>query len=159
MEKSLSSLKFDSSSSHKDILESTRLKSLILLEAGSVENQYFQGNMLVMSRLWITYIGFVTGMIMAIIGAIFILGKLRENLSELKAKIAGYDISLKSASPGIILSCLGACLMITALVVHHEINSKHDSIYINDKVPIVVTQENTKPALRQSIDDSAIMPK
>jgi hypothetical protein len=61
-----------------------------------------------MSRLWTTYLGFVTGMIFALVGAMFVLGKLESDPSELKTKVGtALDTSFKSASPGLVLAVLG----------------------------------------------------
>src|SRR5450755_4056290 len=122
---SLNGLSLDSNHSHKEILENARMKSLVALEVGSLQNQYFQANSLLMSRVWITYIGFVTGMIMAVVGCVFILGKLSINISSVSAKIAGNNLSISSASPGLILAFLGTCLMISALFVNHTISSHY----------------------------------
>src|SRR5688572_19597272 len=71
-----------------DILAVSRVKSLIMLESLSVDNQYHQANVLLMGRLWTSYIGFVTGMILALVGATFILGKLDIAPSEVTSKTA-----------------------------------------------------------------------
>lgn len=57
-------------------LELARWKILTTLEKGAVERRYHQANVLLMSRVWIHYLGFVTGMILALVGAVFILGRL-----------------------------------------------------------------------------------
>ena len=129
---SFSNLVLDSSSSHQEVHENTRLKSLVMLEAISIEDQYHQASVLLMSRLWISYIGFLTGMILAIVGATFILGKLQETVSELSTKLHGADLTFKSASPGLILTVLGTALMLTTIVTHHNIEVKHRALYFHD---------------------------
>ena len=118
------------------ILNTTRLRAIVTLEAGSVEHQYHQAAVALMSRLWITYLGFVTGMILALIGAVFILGKLDAPPSELAAKIGNSaDISFKSASPGLVLAVLGVILMITTILTNHKIEISHTPIYLRDIQP------------------------
>jgi hypothetical protein len=148
IDQSLSLLIPKSDLPNKDILETARLKALILLEDGSLQNQYYQANLLLMSRVWITYIGFVTGMILSIVGCVFILGKLRESFSEVSAKVVGYDLAFKSASPGLILAVLGTALMITALLVNHTINSKYGATYIHDTNFGPTESDNIQPAVR-----------
>jgi hypothetical protein len=150
VQRPLSDLILDSSLTHEQILENTRLKALVLLEEGSLQNQYYQANTLLISRLWISYLGFVTGMIMAVVGAVFILGKLSESMSSITAKIAGNDISFKSASPGLILSFLGVSLMITTIIVRHDITSKYNATYIHDtnSSETKSENENIQPDLR-----------
>ena len=127
------------------ILNTTRLRAIVTLEAGSVEHQYHQAAVALMSRLWITYLGFVTGMILALIGAVFILGKLDAPPSELAAKVGNSelaakignsaDISFKSASPGLVLAVLGVILMITTILTNHKIEISHTPIYLRDIQP------------------------
>ena len=101
---SLSELSLDTNHTHNAILENGRLKSLVSLEVSSLQNQYYQANLLLMSRVWITYIGFVTGMIMAVVGCVFILGKLSTTISKVSAQVANNNLSISSASPGLIIA-------------------------------------------------------
>ncbi|RYZ53443.1 MAG: hypothetical protein EOO14_15520 [Chitinophagaceae bacterium] len=97
-----------------------------------MEKRFHQISMLLLSRLWVNYIGFITGMILAIVGAAFILGKLRISASELSTKFSGTEVTLKTASPGLLLCVLGCTLMITTLVVRHEIQASHKSVYLHE---------------------------
>lgn len=64
-----------------------RLETEILLETNALERRHHQASVLLMSSIWIRYLGFVTGMILSMIGAIFILGKLEQSqASEAAAK-------------------------------------------------------------------------
>ncbi|MCK4604419.1 MAG: hypothetical protein KAU41_06945 [Deltaproteobacteria bacterium] len=119
-------------------LETARFKAIIMLEANALGRRHHQANVLLMSRVWARYLGFVTGMILALVGAVFILGKLREPGSEVNAKTEVMAFSLKSASPGIILAVLGVSLMLTTIITHHEIS-------ITD-VPVYITGEGLAPA-------------
>ncbi len=130
---SLSSLKLDSASTYEQEINATRLKSLVLLESAEMENQYHQANVLLMSTLWTSYIGFVTGMILAVTGAAFILGKMIGPESEMDSSVAGHRLSFKSASPGLSLCVLGTVLMVATIAIHHDINVKHNAIYISDQ--------------------------
>jgi hypothetical protein len=104
----LSPLSLGVHSSSEEILAATRLKAIVTLEASALDLQYHQAGVLLMSRLWTTYLGFVTGMIFALVGAMFVLGKLESDPSELKTKVGtALDTSFKSASPGLVLAVLG----------------------------------------------------
>jgi len=106
------------------------LDILAAMEAYLAERRYHQASISMMSGLWIRYLGFVTGMVLAIVGASFILGKLETSASELEGKGAGLEGSLKTASPGIILAALGVVLML-ATIVNRDIYETHDgSIYL-----------------------------
>ncbi len=148
LREALNGLRIDEKSTGQEILGTVRLKALITLEANSFQNQYHQANILLMARLWTSYIGFVTGMILATVGAGFILGKLREPFTELETKFSGANMSLKSASPGLILAILGTCLMITTLVAHHNIETRQNAIYIQDKEPATEKTHTDAPPLR-----------
>jgi hypothetical protein len=133
LHEALSQLSIRNQDSNQDLLAATRLKTLATLESTSVEHQYHQASVLLMSRLWISYLGFVTGMILALMGAAFILGKLEDTGSELSAKVSGSaDLSFKSASPGLVLAVLGVILMITTIITNHKIEVTHKPIYLRD---------------------------
>ena len=109
-----------------------KMKALILLENESLERRHHQANTSLMSRIWIKYLGFVTGMILAIVGALFILGKFREKDSTLNAKTEAAEFSLSTASPGIFLAVLGTILMSITIFINHEIEVNDGLIYINN---------------------------
>lgn len=102
--------------SFDDHLTSRKLEILAKMEAYIVENRYHQASVSLMAGLWLRYLGFVTGMILALVGASFVLGKLREPVTEFKGSLSSIDLSLRSTSPGIILVILGAALMIATIV-------------------------------------------
>ena len=129
----LSPLSLGAQSSSEGILAATRLKAIVTLEASALDLQYHQAGVLLMSRLWTTYLGFVTGMIFALVGAMFVLGKLESDPSELKTKVGtALDTSFKSASPGLVLAVLGVILMITTIVTHHTIDVTTRAVYLRD---------------------------
>jgi hypothetical protein len=133
-----------------DYLSASRLRALIVLESTSLDRHYHQANVLLMSRVWIHYLGFVTGMILALLGAAFILGKLREPSSEFQAKSSGIaEFSLKTASPGLILAVLGVMLMMTTIVAHHEISENHVAVYLHDS-PSIDSPKIEAPPLTRS---------
>jgi hypothetical protein len=104
------------STSFEEQMEYRRLEVLTGMESYLISRRYHQASVLLMSGLWIRYLGFITGMILALVGASFVLGKLREPATEVAGKATGIDFSLKSASPGIILVVLGTILMLTTIL-------------------------------------------
>lgn len=90
------------------------------LESDVIARRYQMAATLLMGQLWIRYLGFVTGMILAIIGAVFILGKLREPTSEVQAESSGLSVAIKTASPGIILVVVGSGLMLATILTKQE---------------------------------------
>jgi hypothetical protein len=113
-----------------DHLEHVQWKTLTILEGNALQRRYHQANVLLMSRVWITYLGFVTGMILAIVGAAFILGKLRESASTLSVDNAAWKVSLATASPGLFLAVLGTLLMLTTMVTHYKIEVVDNPLYL-----------------------------
>jgi hypothetical protein len=140
-----------------------KLESIILLESNTMERRHHQANVLLMSSIWVRYLGFVTGMILALIGAIFILGKLEErNASEIYGKIPQGEASLKSSSPGVILAVLGSALMIVTIVMQHTIQVNDAPVYLQtgdatsatssiEKKPVFVLPKETDSLINNKI--------
>jgi hypothetical protein len=114
-------------------IEKTRLKALVMLEGNMADNLYHQAHVLLMARIWTSYIGFVTGMILALVGATFVLGKLRAPQSQLGAKGNLWEVSFKSASPGLVLAVLGTTLMLATIFTHNDIKTNQQAVYLHDK--------------------------
>jgi hypothetical protein len=99
-------------------------RTLANLEQHALERRYHQANVLLMSRTWTRYLGFVTGMMMALVGAAFILGKLREEASSVSVQGKAVEANLSTTSPGLALCFLGTVLMITTLLSHNAIETR-----------------------------------
>lgn len=104
-------------------------RTLARLEAHAIQQRYHQANVILMSRIWTTYLGFVTGMILAVMGAAFILGKLREQTSEISGKMENWQVSIASTSPGLVMVVLGTLLMLMTITTHHQIDVKDSPLY------------------------------
>ncbi len=106
--------------------------SLVKMEEHSINRRYNQGGVLLLSRIYIKYLGFFTGMILAIVGSVFIISKLKEDISEIEGTIQEKTkFRLVSSSPGIIFGLLGTSLMMTTILTHSEINVKDMPLYLN----------------------------
>ncbi|MEW9799173.1 hypothetical protein [Alteromonas sp. CYL-A6] len=115
-------------------LVNTQWQHLILLEANVLEQRYHQANVLLLSRIWTRYLGFITGMIMALVGAVFVLGKLQEPATKLDASVtlsegSKFGTGLATQSPGLVLATLGTALMLTTILTHHEISVSDGPVY------------------------------
>lgn len=103
---------------------------MFVLEKYVIDKRYHQANVLLMSRVWTRYVGFITGMILAMVGAVFILGRLHGPVSELNGESSKIiSFSIKSASPGIVLVFLGVVLMMVTIITHHEIEVTDKNTY------------------------------
>lgn len=104
-------------------------RSAYALEGESINQRYASTRTLVALRLWSRYMGFLTGMILAIVGAAFVLGRLSDGGSEVGAEGGGAKLNVKSASPGVMLAVLGSVLITVTLWVPTEIRNDDHPIY------------------------------
>ncbi len=104
-------------------------QSLLVLEGAAMESRYRQASGLLMSRIWTRQLAFLTGMVLAFLGSVFILGK----LSEAPANVSfGTDMlkgAISSTSPGLILAFFGTTLMGISLVVQPPIEVQDKPLY------------------------------
>jgi hypothetical protein len=114
-------------------LEFARWKTFSLLEANALGQRYHQAGVLLISRIWTRYLGFVTGTILALVGAAFILGKLTESPTSLGAESAGWKLSISSASPGLILAGLGTLLMLATLATNLDMQVTDGPVYLSPR--------------------------
>ena len=105
--------------------------TLLLLEADTLDKRYHQASALLMSRIWSRQLAFITGMVMAFLGAVFILGKLSESASQISGGTADWKVVITSASPGIILSVLGTVLLVSSLYVRANLDVNDGPAYVN----------------------------
>lgn len=111
-------------------LQQASARESFALEREAMARRYNQGNLLIATRLWTRMMGFVTGMVLALIGAAFVLGKLSEDTSELSAGGSNVSVSLKTASPGIILCVLGTVLMGMTIWVPVDLSTRDAALYV-----------------------------
>lgn len=130
IEKTLAAFESKSPDASLANLDYIKWKSLILLEQETVNHRYAQVNATLLLRAWTRNIGFLTGMIMALIGAIFILAKLREGETSLAGEGGGAKATLVTSSPGIVLAVLGTILMSVTIVSGFEFSTTDAPVYI-----------------------------
>jgi len=139
-----------------DQLDASRWRTLSSLEIHALQQRYHQANVLLMSRIWTNYIGFLTGMILSLVGATFILGKLREPATNLDAQNAALKFTLSTSSPGIVLATLGTLIMLTTLIVHTEITVNDRPLYLGMPFDTGILAQPALPP-PQSFDDSMLL--
>lgn len=111
--------------------EHLRWKTLVLLEQQTLEHRYAQVNATLMLRAWTRHLGFLTGMILALVGAIFILSKLSESETQLSVEGAGAKGALATSSPGLVLASLGTILMVVTLTANFEFTTRDLPVYLS----------------------------
>lgn len=113
-------------------LDYIRWMSLAKMEEKSLDSRYSQGGLLLVSRIFTKYLGFFTGMILAMVGSVFIIGKFQEKTTEMEGEI-GNEIKgkLASSSPGIIFGVLGTILMLSTILQHTEVAVTDSPLFLN----------------------------
>jgi hypothetical protein len=139
-------------------LKYLRLKTESHLEKSIIEYRYYQANILLLSRIWTTYQGFIIGMVIALVGSAFILGKLQDekstNLTGKSNDAIGGELTLTSSSPGLILVFLGTVLMLASLFTGREVKVMDTPLYFNSdsSVPIDKNTEISPPKDLENLD-------
>lgn len=105
-------------------------KVAALLEQHTINRRYHQANVALLVRVTVKYLGFLTGMLMSLVGAVFILGRLTESTSTISAEGAFGKYTFISASPGLILAFLGTVLMLTTVLTNPPTNVNDGNVYI-----------------------------
>jgi hypothetical protein len=129
----------------QETMELARLRAIIALEANTLERRHHQANVVLMSQLWIRYLGFVTGMILALVGTAFILGKLQDRFSQFTAQVAGTGGTLRSSSPGLMLVGFGTILMLATILAHREMSVTDAPVYTREWSSAPSVQVETTP--------------
>jgi hypothetical protein len=106
------------------------MRSLVVLEAEAMERRYGQANALLQSRISARQLAFITGMVLAFLGAVFILGKMSETGSTIDGGGAGFKASISSSSPGIVLAFFGTVVLIVSMVIQTTIEVKDSPVYV-----------------------------
>lgn len=115
--------------------EYLRWKTLVLLEKSALDHRYAQVNATLMLRAWTRHLGFLTGMILALTGSIFILARLSESETRISAEGSGLKGALATSSPGIVLAVLGTTLMVITLTIDFEFTTSDAPIYVASPPP------------------------
>ncbi|SHO47836.1 hypothetical protein [Desulfopila aestuarii] len=105
-------------------------KTLVSLEQDVIRMRYQQINATLLLRTWTRQTGFLVGMVLAMVGAFFILGRLKEESSQLSGESGGFKVMLTSSSPGIILATLGTILMVVTLTVKFDYQIQDRPVYL-----------------------------
>jgi hypothetical protein len=116
-------------------VEMTRMNRAVMLEANLLARRHHQADVMLMASIWSRYLGFITGMILALVGAAFTLGQLRDRGTRIEAGAANAKAMLNSASPGVVMAALGVALMITTIVTVHQLSTKDAAVYFVGDAP------------------------
>jgi hypothetical protein len=106
-----------------------RFKTLTRLEADALQRRYHQATTTMLARVWTRQLGFLTGMILAMVGAVFVLGRLEDRGSKLSGEGGGVTGGLETSSPGLVLAALGAGLMAITLLMPFGVETFDRPVY------------------------------
>lgn len=115
-----------------------RWKALVLMEETTLDHRYAQVNATLMLRAWTRHLGFLTGMILALVGSIFILARLSEAETRLSSAGAGAKLALATSSPGIVLTVLGTILMVVTLTIDFQFTTIDTPVYLRSGSAVAV---------------------
>jgi len=116
----------------KGDMDYIRWITLARMEEKSLDRRYSQGGLLLVSRIFTKYLGFFTGMILAIVGSVFIIGKMQEDKTDMEGAMGeNMKMKLASSSPGIIFGVLGTILMLSTILQHTEISVSDQPLFLN----------------------------
>jgi hypothetical protein len=126
----LNLLQVDAQTEPPDRLSYATLRTQALLEGYAIRYRYHQASVASMGRGYLIYLGFTTGMVLAMVGATFILGKLKESQSGVVTQSALLRVSITSASPGLILAIFGTVLMLTTILARADVQVSDGALFV-----------------------------
>lgn len=131
---SLLKTEFAAPQNNSERLAIARWKTAVTLESSALHSRYHQANLLLITRVYIIFLGFTTGLVMAMVGAVFILSKLREGSSEARVDGSGWSAALTSSSPGLMLAFFGTLLMVVTIVAKVDIHVTDEPLYFSESL-------------------------
>jgi hypothetical protein len=130
-------------------------QALLRLEAQAMDHRYRQASALLMSRIWTRQLAFVTGMVLALIGAVFILGKLSEGPTDVSLGGREWRGAIASSSPGLLLAFFGVVLIGISLAVQPKIEVQDRPVYF---APMALMPRPNTPPTTRNTDTGALDP-
>lgn len=135
--------------SYRDWLVRVRLEERALKQRFQVQANVVQ------ARLWTRFMGFLTGMLLALTGCVFVLGKLRESV-DFTAKGGAAETTLATTSPGVFLALLGTIIIGISLTGKITAELSDTAVYVRDKESISAHEERADPAPLNSDNTAAV---
>lgn len=122
----------ESLSINNNSLNEKKWKDLYTLEKFAMSNRYYHARLIIRSRILIISFSFLTGITIAIIGAIFILSKYSEAASHLSAGAENFNVKIISSSPGVILAFMGIVLIAISIFSKTDLNVVDSPLYLEN---------------------------
>ncbi len=144
----------DNTSTVADRLAWAQWRTLALLESQALRSRYRQANVVLMCRVYLIFIGFGTGVVMALIGAAFILGKLQEPISTVDTSAGAWRFAVQSSSPGLILAVLGTMLILATIWSRSTVDIQASPLYLSARSMDIYAGAESKPP--QAVEDDIL---
>jgi hypothetical protein len=112
-----------------------------LLEEMAMKRRYQQNSVVVQARVWTRLMGFLTGMVLVFSGCVFILGKLRENVT-VSGDMSSAKWTLITSSPGVALAFFGSGLIAFAIYLPATVESSDSAVYLPSYAMVPLTADN-----------------
>ena len=141
--------------SWRDQQQLATAQATFALERELIARSYRTACAMMSLRLWTRLTGFLTGMILAMVGAAFVLGKLTSPESEIAGGASGATLSIKSASPGIVLAVLGTVLIGISLVMPVTADVHDGAVYFGRADQTASVEPPPVDALNPATDGNA----
>jgi hypothetical protein len=136
---------------------------LATLEEESLDERYRQGHYTLVSRSFKQFLGFFTGIIMVIVGSVFILLKLREQVNLDVSQELSLKGSLSTSSPGVAFGIVGAVLISIASLTKDTITIRDSGLYLTREYLVApyFTGSSSQSGLEKYLmdQDGTISPK
>ncbi|WP_026897586.1 hypothetical protein [Daejeonella oryzae] len=131
--------------------------TLALLEEESLTERYNQGHYSLVSRTFRQFLGFFTGIIMIIVGSLFILLKLKEKVDMNASKGEIWKATLATSSPGVAFGVLGTLLIGIASVNEDKINVRDAGLYLTKEYLVApyFSKGHSEDAVSEYLEDYA----
>ena len=110
--------------------ELMRWNSLVVLEHETLRARTQSVNAVILRQASLMHLGFLTGMVLCLIGAVFVLGRLQTPVSSLSGEAHNAKAALRTSSPGIVLAALGSALIVATLFHHYQFNLPEKVVYL-----------------------------
>ena len=122
----------------------------LMLERENLSRRYHYATTLASAQIALAYSMIMTGMVMSVIGALFVLGKLTtEAGNTVNGTLQQMSISFVSSSPGLVLALFGALISLSSQFFNVKVPLRDGAVYVQQKsVHLLADAQNPAPALR-----------
>lgn len=110
--------------------QSMRWEGLLALEHEMLARRNQVVNAALLHHACVMHLGFLTGMTLCLVGAVFILGRLHEDPSSFQGEAKELKLALNTASPGIILVVVGSGLICVTLFTRIDLQVHGKPVYV-----------------------------